>query len=99
MADMAVPGNMDMESNQAKMVWFGIAAGAALGIGIMLSRRKKSRWESARDLTQRVADQSSELGDVTKNIVERVRNIFEESRKVCEDAGELWARGRKLTGY
>ena len=51
------------------------------------------------DLTRRVADHSSELGDVTKTMVERVRNIFEESRKVCEDAGELWARGRKLTGY
>src|SRR5438270_3259077 len=93
--NMAAPENVEMESNQG-LVWFGIAAGAALGIGIMLSRRKKSRWESARDLTRRVADHSSELGDVTKNMVERVRNIFEESRKVCEDAGELWARGRKL---
>ena len=95
---MAAPENVEMESNQG-LVWFGIAAGAALGIGIMLSRRKKSRWESARDLSRRVAEHSSELGDVTKNLVERVRNIFEESRKVCEDAGDLWARGRKLTGY
>ena len=96
---MAAPENIEMESNQARMVWFGIAAGAALGIGIMLSRRKKSRWESARDLSRRVADHSSELGDATKSMVERIRTIFEESRQVVEDAGELWARGRKLTGY
>ena len=96
---MAAPENMDMESNQTAKIWLGIAVGAAVGIGIMLSRRRKSRWESARDLTRRVADHSGEIGDVTREMVDRVRNIYEESRKVVEDAGELWARGRKLTGY
>ena len=95
---MAAP-EMDMESNQASKIWFGIAVGAAVGIGIMLSRRKKSRWESTRDLTRRMADHSSELGDVTREMVDRVGNIFEQSRKVVEDAVELWTRGRKLAGY
>ena len=98
---MAAPEIMDMdvESNQATKIWLGIAVGAAVGIGIMLSRRKRSRWESARDLTRRVADHSGELGDVTREMVDRVRNIYQETCKVVEDAGMLWARGRKLTGY
>ncbi len=96
---MAAPENMDTESNQASKIWLGIAVGAAVGIGIMLSRRKKTRWESAREITRRVADQSSELGDVTRNLVDRVRNIYEETLKVVDDAGQLWSRGRKLAGY
>jgi hypothetical protein len=98
---MAPAENTDMESNQARKLWFGIAVGAAVGIGIMLSRRKRSpsRWESARELTRRVADHSSELGDVTREMVNRVGNIFEETRKVVEDAAVLWTRGRKLAGY
>ena len=96
---MAPAENMDMESNQARKVWFGIAVGAAVGIGIMLSRRKRTRWDSARELTRRVADHSSEFGDVTREMVDRVGTIFQETRKVVEDAVELWTRGRKLAGY
>ena len=96
---MAAPENMEMESNQTSKIWFGIAVGAAVGIGIMLSRRRKSRWESARDLTRRVADRSGELGDVSREMVDRVGIIYQEGRKVVEDAIELWTRGRQLAGY
>jgi hypothetical protein len=96
---MAAPENMDMESNQNAKIWFGIAVGAAVAIGIMLSRRKKSRWESARDMTRRVASRSGELGDVSREMVDRVGNIYQEGRKVVEDAIELWTRGRQLAGY
>lgn len=96
---MAAPENMDMESNQTSKIWFGIAVGAAVGIGIMLSRRKKTRWESARDLTRRVADRSGEFGEVSREMVDRVGNLYQQGRKVVEDAVELWIRGRQLAGY
>ena len=53
----------------------GIAVGAALGIGIALSRRKKSRWDSAREMSRRITDRSGELTDVTRDIVDRVRAL------------------------
>ncbi len=94
---------MDSEMNNGqfgnKAIWIGIAVGAAVGIGIALSRRKKSRWDTARELTHRVASKSSDLGDATRDIVDRIRTIYEESRRIVEDAGELWAHGRKLVGY
>jgi hypothetical protein len=31
--------------------------------------------------------------------VDRVKTIYEESRKVVEEAGDLWAHGRKMVGY
>ena len=96
---MAAPENMDLESNQTSKIWFGIAVGAAVGIGIMLSRRKKSRWDSARDLTKRVADHSGEFGEVSREMVDRVGNLYQQGRKVVEDAVELWIRGRQLAGY
>jgi len=73
--------------------------GAAVGIGIALSRRKKTRWESAKEISTRLADRSGDFADVTRGIVERVRNIYEESRKVVEDASALWSHGRKLVGH
>jgi len=82
-----------------KGIWIGIAVGAALGIGIALSRRKKSRWDKARELTERVANKTGDLGDATRDIVERVKTIYAQSRRVVEDAGDLWAHGRKLVGY
>ena len=82
-----------------KGIWIGIAVGAAVGIGIALSRRKRSRWDAARDLGHRVVAKSSDLGEVTRDVVDRVKNIYEESRRIVEDAGELWEHGRKLVGY
>jgi hypothetical protein len=82
-----------------KGVWIGIAVGAAVGIGIALSRRKRSRWDSARELSQRVAAKSEDLGEVGRDLLDRVKTIYEESRRLVEDAGELWTHGRKLVGY
>ena len=79
-------------------IWIGVAIGAAVGIGIALSRRKRTRWDSARELTHRVARRTGDLSDAARDLVGRVKTIYEESRKVVEDAGELWEHGRKLVG-
>ena len=80
-------------------IWLGIAVGVAVGIGIAISRRRKSRWDTARTLTSRVTERSGDLADATVELAGRVRNIFEESVKVVEGASQLWASGRKLVGY
>src|SRR4051794_29447097 len=94
---------MDSEMNNDQGpnigIWIGIAVGAAVGIGIALSRRKRSRWDSARELTHRVAEHSGDFADATRGIVERVRNIYDESMKVVEDASSLWQHGRKLVRH
>lgn len=87
-------------SNHSTKLWLGIAAGAAIGLGVALSRRqRKSRWDVARQVGQRLSDRSGDLSEVASNIVGRIKVIYEEGRKVAEDAGELWAQGRKLAGY
>ena len=100
---MAAPentqGSQTEAANRAATIWLGIAVGAAVGIGIALSRRKKTRWDVARTLTNRVAERSGDFADVTRELVGRVRNIYEESCKVVEDANHLWSNGRKLVGY
>jgi hypothetical protein len=90
---------MNGVDNKTAKIWIGIAVGTAIGVGIALSRRKRNRWDSARDMTRRVASHSNELSDSTRDIVERIKGIYEESCKVVEQAGELWANGRKLVGY
>jgi hypothetical protein len=85
-------------SNSTKLLW-GIAAGTAIGLGIALSRRKKSRWDSAREVGHRLSSRSGELTDAASDIIERVKVIYDQGRKLAEDAGELWAHGRKLAGY
>jgi hypothetical protein len=90
---------MDSEMNHDTPnigLWVGIAVGAAIGIGIALSRRKRSPWESARKITNRITDQSGDLAEATNNLMQRVRTIYDEGCKVVEEAGELWAHGRKL---
>ncbi len=80
-------------------IWLGIAVGVAVGIGIAISRRKRSPWDNARALTNRVTERSGDLADATIELAGRVRNIFEESVKVVEGASHLWSSGRKLVGY
>ncbi|HUK15161.1 MAG TPA: YtxH domain-containing protein [Bryobacteraceae bacterium] len=84
--------------NQSTKIWVGIAIGAAVGLGIALSRRKQSRWDSAREFGQRISDRSADLADATQDLLQRARTIYEEGRKVVEDAGHLWSHGRKLVG-
>ena len=94
---------MDSEMNangeRNKAIWIGVAIGAAVGVGIALSRRKKDPWDSAREVGKRVANRSGDISDATRDIVEHIRTIYDESRKVVEEAGELWSHGRKLVGY
>ena len=88
-------GNNHWE-NQTTKIWLGIAVGAAVGVGIALSRRRRSRWDTAREFGQRISDRSSDLADATQDLLGRVRTIYEEGCKVVEDAGQLWSHGRKL---
>jgi ABC-type Zn2+ transport system substrate-binding protein/surface adhesin len=91
---------MDSEMNNDQgpniTLWLGIAIGAAVGIGIALSRRKRTPWDQARKITTRLSDHSGDLADATSNIMQRVRTIYDEGCKVVEEAGELWSHGRKL---
>jgi hypothetical protein len=88
-----------MWENHSGKVWLGIALGAAIGLGIVYSRRPKSRWEAARRATRQIGDRSGELTDKARDILERVKTIYEEGNRIAQDAGELWTRGRKLAGY
>ena len=89
-------GSWDVNSTK---LWMGVAIGVAVGLGIALSRKKKTKWDQAQEITRRVADRSPDFADATRDIVERVKTIYEEGLKVVEDAGELWSHGRKLVGY
>jgi hypothetical protein len=80
-------------------IWLGIAVGVAVGIGIAVSRRRKTRWDTARALTNRVTERSGDLADATIELAGRVRNIFEETVKAVEGASQLWASGRKLVRH
>ena len=77
-------------------IWLGIAVGVAVGIGVAISRRKRSRWETVRAIPQRMTERSRELADVTRDLAGRVAGLYEESCRLVEDAGRLWANGRKL---
>ncbi len=85
------------DSRNTKIL-MGIAIGAALGAGIALSRRKRTRWDAARLVSKRVAAHSEDLADTTRDIIDRVRNIYQEGRKLVEEAEQLWSRGRRLAG-
>ncbi|HKE26755.1 MAG TPA: hypothetical protein VKB88_30590 [Bryobacteraceae bacterium] len=96
----SVMANNDWDwGSQSTKIWVGIAIGAAVGLGIALSRRRPAtRWDSAREFGKRISDRSEDLADATRDIMTRVRTIYDEGRKVLEDAGELWSHGRKLVG-
>jgi hypothetical protein len=94
----AVSNNHGWETNAAKL-WLGVAVGVAVGVGIAMSRRKRSRWDQARAIGQRVAERTPDFAEAARDIGVRLKTIYEEGLKVAEDAGELWTRGRKLAGY
>lgn len=81
-------------------VWIGIAIGAAVGIGIALTRNRtpRTRWDSAKDVTKRISSSSGDLADTARDIMDRIKTIYEESRTVVEEAGELLHHSRKLVG-
>ncbi|PWU02152.1 MAG: hypothetical protein C5B51_21470 [Terriglobia bacterium] len=90
---------MSPNGQHNRAIWIGVAIGTAVGLGIVLSRRKRDPWDSARTMTKRVANRSEDISEAARDIVERIRTIYEESRKVVEEAGELWSHGRKIVGY
>ena len=84
-----------LENNSSK-IWMGLAIGTAIGLGIALSRRKKSRWDVAR---KQLSGRSAEFAGAANDIVDRVKTIYAEGAQIVEDACELWTRGRKMVGY
>jgi hypothetical protein len=78
-------------------IWLGIAAGAAIGIGLMLSRRRPAnRWDRARHIARQVDANQDDFKEVGRDMLDRIRVIYEEGRKVADEAQHLWLRGRKL---
>jgi hypothetical protein len=90
--------NTTMNGVSLGKIWMGVAIGAAVGIGIALSLRSRSRWDAARVATKRFSNNNEDMADVSRDILERVKTIYDEGRRVVEDAGELWAHGRRLVG-
>ena len=92
--------SMHRNGNTSRMVYMGLAAGAAIGIAVALTRRGKTRrkepWEAAKHITRRFGDHSQELAARGKDIIERVQNMYEEGRKVYGEARELLGEGRRL---
>jgi len=91
--------NTSMNGANSRKIWMGVAIGAAVGIGIALSRRRRSGWDAAKMATKRLSNKSEDMADVSRDILERVKTIYDESRRVVEDAGELWTHGRRLVGH
>jgi hypothetical protein len=78
-------------------IWIGIAAGAAIGIGLMLTRRRsENKWERARNIARRVDADKDDFKEVGRDMLDRIRVIYEEGRKVADEAQHLWSRGRNL---
>jgi hypothetical protein len=80
----------------ASTMWIGIGVGAAVGLAVLINRRKREPWSSAKAISRRVAGRTGDLAAISKDLVERVKVIYNESCKVVDDATDLWARGRKL---
>ncbi len=91
---------MHRNGNRNAMIYIGLAAGAAIGVAVALTRRgtmrKRQPWEAAKHITRRFGDRSQELAARSNDIIERMRNMFEEGRKVVDDARDLWGEGRRL---
>lgn len=91
---------MHRNGNMNKMIYVGLAAGAAIGVAVALTRRgkprRKERWEAAKHITRRFGDQSQDLAARGRDIIDRLQNIYEEGRKVYGEALDLWGEGRRL---
>ncbi len=79
-------------------MWIGVGVGAAIGVAVVLSRRKRDRWYAAKQVSRRVAGHTSDLASAGKDIFDRLKIIYAESCKVAEEATDLWSQGRKLAG-
>jgi hypothetical protein len=91
-------GSNGASGNHTNLMLVGVGVGAALGLAFALSRRKRDRWYTAKQVSRRVADHTGDLAAASKDILDRVKIIYGESCKVVEEAAELWAQGRKLAG-
>ena len=85
---------MDLESNgQNTAIWVGLALGAAVGIGIALSLRKRNRWDTAGAASRPGGERIGDRADSTRDPA-RAGIVCAESRKVVEDTTGLWQQGR-----
>jgi len=84
-------------SNLAAWIIPGVAIGTAIGLAYAAaSRRKRSRWDQARSISERVYANREDLVEGGRNLMERLQIIIQEGRKVVEEAADLWGQGRKL---
>ncbi len=88
----------NLNGNRSDVIWMGVGVGAAIGLAFALSRRKKDRWSSAKEVSERVVNRTGDLAAAGKDLVDRIRVIYNESRRVVDDASELWSQGRRLVG-
>ncbi len=88
------------QNNATKWIIPGVAIGAAIGIAYAATRRKRNpwedRWETAKDVGEKLYDKRDDLAEHGRNMLDRIRLIYDEGRKVVEEATELWSLGRKL---
>jgi hypothetical protein len=91
---------METNSGMNRALWAGVIAGAAIGIGISIARRRRySRVAVARRATRRVADFSSKLvSEEGRRLADEGRRLAEEGRRLVAEAAQLWSQGRKLAG-
>lgn len=73
-----------------------VAVGAAVGIAIAATRRKKSRWDIARETAERVLDRRQDLAGIGKDLAGRFQTIYREGRAAAGEVSELWGHGRKM---
>ncbi len=86
--------------NRAATIVLGVVAGAAIGVGIALSRRtKKTSRFDVRRVTRQFADRSSEFGDIARDIVGHLKEVCDVGKKIADDAGHLWSHGRKMVTH
>lgn len=73
-----------------------VAAGAAFGIALAASHRKRNHWHATRKMTERVLDKRQELAEAGKDLADRIQTIYHESRVVARQVTQLWQQGRKM---
>jgi len=85
---------MSLENNGNKVVWF--LAGAALGAATALLYAPRSGRETRKYVRKKTEQGREAVADAGKEIVDRGRDYYDKGRKIAGEAGELFARSRKM---
>ena len=85
---------MSHENNGNTVVWF--LAGAALGAAIALLYAPQSGRETRKFVRKKTEQSGEAVADAGKEILDRGREYYDKGRKLAGEAGELFARSRKM---